>query len=103
MVPRRDGQLPLDATRDMLGLCRSLYAAEQARGAGKLELQRVAKAGRLLADAIDLAAAHPPGTVGHFAAWKKAEDGTRLAGECVTWTTLAESVVVAACGRVRRG
>ena len=44
MVPRRDDPLPLEAVRD------------------------------LLADAIDLAASTAPGTVGHRAAWVKAED-----------------------------
>jgi hypothetical protein len=100
MLSRRDDPLPLDAVRDLLGLVRSIYAAERARGAGRLELERVRRAGRLLADALDLGAAHAPGTVGHFAAWRKAEEGARAACELVDHRLGAERIVEAARGRV---
>lgn len=103
MVPRRDDPLPLEAVRDLPGVVRAIYAAELARGAGPPVLRRIERVGRLLADALDLAATTEPGTVGHRAAWRKAEDAVVSVGDFVDALTPAERIVGAAQGRVRRG
>jgi hypothetical protein len=103
MVPRRDDAFPIDAARDLLGVVRSLYAEAVTRGAGAVDLQRIARVGRALDDAIGLAASHPPGTVGHCAAWRKGEQAARDACGLVDCLMGAEAVVTAARARVRRG
>lgn len=102
MLSRRDDPLPVEAVRDLLGIARTFYAYRKAQGASPLELARIAKIGRLLDDAIGLGAAHPPGSVGARAAWRKAEDAVVLLGALVDVTVPAEPLVLAAAGRVRR-
>lgn len=100
MLTRRDDPFPLEAVRDLLGIVRALYAAGKTRGAGRAELQRIAHVGRELSEAIDLAVSTRPGSVGHRAAWKRAEDATIAMGDFVDALTPAEPLLVAARGRV---
>lgn len=100
MLSRRDDPLPIEAVRDLLGIARSLYAARKGQGASAAELARIAKIGRLLDDAIGLAARYAPGSVGARAAWRKAEDAIALLGALVDVTVPAEPIVRAAGRRV---
>ncbi|MFO0553453.1 MAG: hypothetical protein U0271_34035 [Polyangiaceae bacterium] len=100
MLGRRDEEFPLEAVRDLLGVVRSMYAAAKQRRASRAELSRIAAVGRELSDAIDLAVTTRPGTVGHRAAWERAEHATRAVGDLVDALTPAEPLVVAARGRV---
>jgi hypothetical protein len=68
MLGRRQDAFPEEAARDLLGLVRALYSARKAAGAGLPELQRIARVGAELADAIALAHESRPDTVGARAA-----------------------------------
>lgn len=74
-MPNHTGQLPRDTVRDLLGITRALYASRRTAGATPDELAKLADAGALLADALDLSRTKPD-TVGHRAAWAKAERAT---------------------------
>jgi len=63
--------------RDVLGIARALYATRKAEGAAPEELAKLAGAGALLVDALELSRTEPD-TVGHRAAWAKAERATAL-------------------------
>jgi hypothetical protein len=71
-MARQTEQLPRDTVRDLLGIARALYATRKADGAGSEELAKLAEAGKWLGDALDLSKTQPD-TVGHRAAWAKAE------------------------------
>jgi hypothetical protein len=100
---RRDEPLPVREVRDLLGLARALYAARKERGAGKVELDRLALAGRRLRHAIHLAAL--PGPNNMSAAWFQAEQAVVDLAASVDVLTRAECVVAAGVKRVgaRRG
>lgn len=100
MLTRRDDPFPFEAVRDLLGVVRALYGAAKLRGAGRAELARIARVGRELSEAIDLAVSTKRGSVGHRAAWKRAEDATRAVGDLVDAMTPAEPILIAARGRV---
>lgn len=69
----RHDPFPLEAARDLLGLVRAVYAARVAEGAGAVTLAKVAAIGVDLAEAIELGERNRAGTLGHAAAWKRAE------------------------------
>lgn len=100
MPGKHDEPFPFEAVRDLLGVVRAIYAAGKANGAGRAELARIARVGAELALAIELAADARPGTVGHAAAWKRAEQATRRVGDLVNVLTPAEPLVAAAQARV---
>jgi hypothetical protein len=100
VLSRRDDPFPFEAVRDLLGIVRALYAAEKAGGAGRVELARIARVGKELRAALDLAADTRPGTIGRTAAWKRAEEATVRVGDLVDAVTRAEPLVAAARGRV---
>jgi hypothetical protein len=81
---------------------RSLYAAQKAAGAEQRDLDALARVGKDLQEALELAASSRPGTVGYAAAWKRAEDATARAGGLVSAAMPAEPVLKAAVGRVAR-
>jgi hypothetical protein len=91
---------PFEAVRDLLGVVRAMYAAAKTAGGGRSELARIARVGTDLAGALDLAAETRPGTLGHAAAWRRAEEATRRVGDLVDALTPAEPLVVAARARV---
>lgn len=102
MLSRRDDPFPFEAARDLLGLMRALYAARRRAGAGANELEGLARAGKELQEALSLASTSKPGTVGHAAAWKRAEDATQIAARIDAFTIPAEPVLREAVGRVVR-
>jgi hypothetical protein len=97
----RHDPFPLEAARDLLGLVRAVYAARAAEGAGAVTRARIAVIGVDLAEAVELGAAHRPGTLGHAAAWKRAERAAAAAADLVALTDGADAIVKAAMGRVR--
>lgn len=91
MLPRRDGPLPMDAVRDLLGLVRALYlATPRGEVVRRRKLQAI---GVRLGEAIDLAATTKPDTVGHRAAWMRAEDAARDLGDVIDLLERAETIV----------
>lgn len=100
MLTRRNEPFPLEAVRDLLGVVRAIYAAAQQRGASRVELKRIARVGKQLSDAIDLAVSTRPDTVGHRAAWQHAEEATSHVMDLVDALTPAEPLLNAARSRV---
>lgn len=89
--------LPRDVVRDLLGICRAMYACRRAEGAAAEELHKLTEAGALLVDALDLARTKPD-TVGHRAAWAKAERGTAMLLESLATSDTSSAALVAAWG-----
>jgi hypothetical protein len=75
--------IPPSLIRDLIGLARLLYAAEQQRGGHPVRLQEIADVGRLLNEALELAVRSRPGTMGAQLAWRKAEEATEALGHLV--------------------
>lgn len=100
VISGREEPFPATAVRDLVGIVRAMYVAAKLGGAGKNDLARIEKVGRDLADALELAQRSGPGTIGHSAAWKKAEDASRRAGDLVDALTPAEPLIHAARSRI---
>jgi hypothetical protein len=100
VLPSRNEPFPLEAVRDLLGVVRAIYAAAKQRGASRVELGRIARVGKQLSDAIDLAVTTRPDTVGHRAAWQHAEEATNHVMDLVDALTPAEPLLIAAKSRV---
>ncbi|MCC6552239.1 MAG: hypothetical protein IT372_04355 [Polyangiaceae bacterium] len=101
MISIRRDPFPFEAARDLLGVVRALYAAARARHADADKLRAIEAVGAELSQAIALASAHPPGTLGFSSAWARAERASALAGELVDAMTPAEPMIRAAVGRAR--
>lgn len=93
MSSRRDEPLPYEVIRDLLGFVRAMYRAAKARGASRHELEKLARIGKDLTEAIDLGVSTRPGTLGHKAAWARAEEATRALGDFVDAMTPAEPLL----------
>lgn len=73
-------QLPKDTVRDLLGIARALYVVRDNQGAFPSELDRIREVTAWLIDALELARTAPD-TLGHRAAWAKAERATSVLTE----------------------
>ena len=100
MRPTTSGKLPLEALRDLLGVCRALYTAWRRSGAGPVELDELAAIGKELGAALELAKKTKPDTVGHRAAWSRAEAATRRLGHLVGALEPLRPTIAAASERV---
>jgi len=100
VISGREEPFPAAAVRDLVGIVRAMYVAAKLSGAGKNELVRIERVGRDLADALELANRSGPNTIGYSAAWKKAEDASRRAGDLVDALTPAEPLLHAARSRI---
>ena len=100
VISGREEPFPAAAVRDLVGIVRAMYVAAKLAGAGKNELTRIERVGRDLADALELASRSGPNTIGNSAAWKKAEDASRRAGDLVDALTPAEPLLHAARSRI---
>jgi hypothetical protein len=100
MLSPRHQPFPFEAVRDLLGILRALYAAAKAEGAGSPRLSLIRGIGRELRGAIDLALESEPGTLGHAAAWQRADRAIQRLGELVDSTTPIEPTLAAAARRV---
>jgi plasmid stabilization system protein ParE len=67
--------LPKETIRDLLGIARALYVVRNNQRAAQAELDRIREVSAWLVDALELARARPD-TLGHRAAWFKAERAT---------------------------
>lgn len=101
LSPRHD-PFPYEAVRDLLGILRALYLAAKASDAGARRLATIRAVGRELRASMDLALESDPGTLGHAAAWRRAEQATERLGELVDCTTPIEPTLAAAARRVNR-
>lgn len=102
LAPRAD-EFPFEAVRDLVGILRAMYAVAQRQSAGTRRLDAIRRVGAELRWALDLALEHEPGTLGHAAAWQRAEAATRAVADLVDVTTPLEPMLEAAGDRVRRG
>ena len=100
-APRSD-PFPFESVRDLLGILRALYAADKGRGAGARRLATIRALALSLRRATDLALDYGPGTLGHAAAWERAERAVAKLGQLVDVTTPLEPTLRAAGERVRR-
>lgn len=101
MLTLRADPFPFEQVRDLLGIVRAMYAAAKARGAGERHLLTLRHIGTELRCAVDLALEHEPKTMGHAAAWQRAERATRGLGDLVDCTTPLEPTIEAAVRRIR--
>jgi hypothetical protein len=101
MLAIRHDPFPFEAVRDLIGILRAMYAAARGRGAGARELSAIRAVGSQLRHAVDLALEHEPGTLGHAAAWQRAEHATRQLADLVDCTTPLEPTLDAAVRRIR--
>ena len=99
---RQTEQLPREVVRDLLGICRALYATRRAAAASAEELARLADAGALFVDALDLSRTQPD-TIGHRAAWAKAERATAALLEVLVSSDDSAAALVVAWGQRLRG
>lgn len=100
LSPRRD-PFPFEAVRDLLGILRAMYAAARARGGAERQLAAIRRVGDDLRAAVDLALEHEPGTLGHAAAWQRAERATAALADLVDCSTPLEPTLTAAARRIR--
>ena len=101
-MSRRD-QLPLEAVRDLLGITRALFAAwKRDAGVSKPDLTELESIGKQLKDALALARRTERDTVGHRAAWDKAEDACSRLCRLISISTPIARTVEAAAVRIRR-
>ena len=101
MISLRDNPFPFEAVRDLLGVVRATYA--WARGARRTrDMSRLERAGRMLREALALAVQHQPGTLGHGAAWNKAENAIEELGQVVDSLMPARPIIEAAGRRVKK-
>jgi hypothetical protein len=98
----RQGPLPLEAVRDLIGICRALFAARKLEHAPKTELDELAEIGANLKRALELGRKTEPNTVGHRAAWDKADMATERLMRVISVSMAAAPLVEAAILRVRR-
>lgn len=100
LVPRND-PFPFQAVRDLLGILRAMYAATRADGRSPQRLEAIRRLGHELRAATELALEHQAGSLGHAAAWQRAERAAQRLGDLVDCTTPLEPTVEAAARRLR--
>jgi hypothetical protein len=106
MVSARRDRLPHATVRDLLGITRALYRAELAAPpprSDRRRLDRLEEIGKHFRLALDLAARSPPDTMGHRAAWDRAEKATRALGEFVAESEALAMAVRATARKMRLG
>ena len=92
----RQEQLPLEVMRDLVGIARALYVAWRSQGTSPARLAELRSVGRELRTALKLAAKTDPGTLGHCAAWDRADRATEHLGRLIGSDERASTLVVAA-------
>jgi len=95
-------QLPRDTVRDLLGIARALYVVRDNQGAEQPELDRIREVSAWLVDALELSRTAPD-TLGHRAAWSKAERATATLTELLlTHDESTKRLVGAQAERLRK-
>jgi len=82
--------IPKEVVRDLLAICRVLYATRKAEGAGPDELSTLEQAGKAFGQAHC-----EGGTVGSRAAWSWSEKGLKLLGEALAGHEVTVTKLVA--------
>ncbi len=95
-------RLPAKAVRDLIGIVRCLYFVWHDRGVEAGRLEELIAVGRELRDCLDLAQRTEPDTLGHRAAWSRAERATATLGAMIAHEEAIAPVVAAAVKRVGR-
>jgi len=99
----RDSPFPFETVRDLLGILRMLYVAtERESSRNERRLSAIARVGRELKQATELARRYAPGSLGFTAAWERAEAAVLELGQLVDGTTPLEPTLRAAGDRIRR-
>jgi hypothetical protein len=93
--------LPLPAVRDLLGICRAMYAAKVRELAPVPVLEELRAIGEKLKHALKLGRSSPE-SIGHKAAWAHAEDATARLMKLIHVETPLAPTVEAAVVRIRR-
>ena len=103
MDSRPSGRFPAKEVRDLLGVVRAIYAATVDRGAGRFELEKIARIGRDLGLALAMAEGESaPGAPETEPAWQLAKRATKETFYIARITDGADVVVKAAAARVLR-
>ncbi len=100
-MPGRSDPLPVEAVRDLLGIVRALYRAGLEHRGHPITLEALRGIGTDLAEALELATRCQPDTLGHVAAWTKAERAAKALGELVDAAMPLKPAVDAALVRMR--
>jgi len=84
MRPRRvqSEPLPRETLRDLLAISRTLYRVRADAGAAVEELERIERAGKAFAQALEFSKLKPD-TIGHRAGWGWADKGLELLTEAL--------------------
>ena len=101
-MPRRSpaAPLPIEALRDLIGICRALYAAGHAGGASASELEHLHYIGKMLTEAHELGHDAKPYSKRYNDAWTRAEEGTLALGFLVDAELRLRPALEAAARRV---
>jgi hypothetical protein len=99
MPPGRGDAIPLEALRDLLAIVRALFVAGLENKGHPVDLEVLRQIGSELAIALDLASRCDPDTLGHAAAWNRAERATKTLGELIDATMPLRPVLDAAVAR----
>lgn len=99
-IRMRQEQLPVEVLRDLLGIARALYAAWVEQRVSAARLAELRDVGRELRQALRLAAKTEPGTLGHCAAWDRADRATERLGRLIGRDERTTTIVVAARERL---
>ncbi|MGK4002831.1 hypothetical protein WMF31_09445 [Sorangium sp. So ce1036] len=99
-IPVSTPPFPFDAVRDLLGVVRAIYAAAKDGGASREDLARIARVGKELSRALDLAGAPQQGASGQAAAWRVTDKAMLQVNDLVDPLTPAAPLLLAARSRV---
>lgn len=98
-----DEQIPLEALRDLLALCRAFYVTFRGLGKGyDTQLSQLTAIGAKLARALEKAQKGGPGTWNHKTAWLLAEEATQELGQVVDVFLPAKALITASRERLLR-
>jgi len=99
VLPDRREALPVEALRDLLGIVRGLYAAGLQSKGHPIELETLRWIGKEIGAALTLASTTEPDTIGHRAAWDRAERAVAKLGELIAENMPIRPVLDAAVAR----
>lgn len=102
-MARNTDPFPREAVRDLLGVTRALYRAEQASpSADACRLEKLTEIGKQYRLALELGVKCEPDSIGGRAARGWAETATATLGQVVAASALVTSAVEATAARLRR-
>ncbi len=96
----RSDPFPFEAVRDLMGILRAFYVTERQKKDNHGRLLEIERIALELRAAMDLAMECEEGTLGHGAAWTRAEMATARLCDLIDRKISAESLINAAAARV---